>query len=165
MIMAKKPKVRHAKAGDRNLFKKLWLEYLTESYESKDSEIKPSQKNLETYGLFFDLYVEKKLQGLVLFIGESAVLMWGSIGATPFEMDTVHRAMGWGTFVKPDARRKGYSKLIRTEAAKLLKEMGFETVVGEVKHGGKDFDLRIKAAESAGVVPYATLWMINLKEM
>ena len=163
--MAKKvkgPRVRHAKPGDRNLFRKLWTEYLTESYESKDAEIKPDEFNIDRYSLFFDLYVTEKVPGIVLFIGDSAVLMWGGIGEPPFHMDT-ERAIGFGTYVRPDARKKGYSTLIRKEGARLLKEMGFDAVVGEIKHGGKDFDLRVKAAEKAGLKPYATIWTMDLK--
>lgn len=164
--MAKKknkgPRVRHAKPGDRNLFRKMWLDYLTESYGTKDSEIQPDDFNIDRYSLFFDLYVSGQLPGIVLFIGEAAVLMWGGIGEDPFHMDT-KRALGFGTYVKPEARRKGYSKMIRQAGVLLLRELGFETVIGEVKHGGKDFDIRVKAAEKSGLKPYATLWALDLK--
>ena len=160
---SKGPRVRAAKTGDRNLFKKLWLEYLTESYDTKDSEIQPDEFNIERYLLFFDLYVSERIPGVVLFIGDSAVLMWGGIGEPPFHMDT-ERAVGFGTYVKPEARKKGLSAMIRKEGAKLLKEMGFEAVLGEIKHGGKDFDIRVKAAEKAGLSPYATIWSLNLKD-
>ena len=165
--MAKKkskgPRVRQAKPGDRNLFRKLWGDYLKEAYESKDSEVQPNDFNLDRYSFFFDLYVSGGVPGVVLFIGDSAVLMWGGIGEPPFQIDT-ERAVGFGTYVKPEARKKGYSALIRKEGARLLKEMGFDAVFGEIKHGGKDFDIRVKAAEKAGLKQYATIWVMDFKE-
>jgi hypothetical protein len=158
----KSPRVRGAKPGDRNLFRKLWLEYLTESYETKDSEFKPDDFNMERYSKLFDLYVSEMFPGVVLFIGDSAVLMWGGMAEDPFHTDN-RRAFGFGTYVRPSARRKGYSKIIRKEGAKRLKVLGFDAVVGEIKHGGSDFDARVKAAEASGMVQYATIWTMNLK--
>jgi len=165
--MAKKnkgPRVRNAKEGDRNLFRKLWKDYLTEAYNSKDSEIQPDDFNLDRYSMFFDFFVSGQLPGIVLFIGDSAVLMWGGFGDNdPFHMDS-KRAVGFGTYVKPEARRRGYSMLIRAEGKKQLKDMKFDSVVGEIKHGGTDFDKRVASAEKAGGVPYATLWQLKLEE-
>jgi len=160
----KQPKVRHAKPGDRNLFKKLWMEYLISSHESGDSEVIPNENNLEKFCIMFDLYTSKDVEGIVLFVGDYAVLMWGSIGVLPFDAKVSQRAMGWGTYIKPSYQGKGISKIIRRAGIEELKKMGFQCIFGEVKHKGNDFEKRCKSAESIGFKPYATTYIMYLED-
>jgi len=136
--MAKKykgPRVRHAKPGDRNLFRKLWLEYITEAYEAKELAYKPTERTLDRYSVFFDLYVNGEIDGSVLLIGESAVGIVGEM-ALIFDEDCERKAVCWGIYVKPAFRRKGYFKLMVEEGKKFLKESKFDLVVsGEIKSG------------------------------
>lgn len=136
--MAKKnkgPRVRHAKPGDRNLFRKLWKDYLTEAYENKELEYIPSEYTLDRFSTFFDAYVNKRTDGLVLFVGESSVLLAGAMSLI-FEENSELKAVCWGVYVAPNFRRKGYFTMLTKEGKRLLKEMNFDTVVsGEVKLG------------------------------
>jgi len=154
----KEPRVRIAKAGDRNLFRKLWMAFLEEAYNGKDAEIKPTEHNLDRYSALFDAYVGKELPGVVLFVGEAAVLMWGTT-PMPFESDTQQRAIGWGVYVKPSFKDKDYVKLIKTEAIQLLKSMNCDEVILDVKSGGGD-----KAELLEGASIYSTLYRIDLNE-
>jgi len=125
----KKIRVREAKPRDLGLFRKLWVEFLKEQSE-KGSFILNTEHNLRVYEAVFNLYTEKTIPGTVLFIAEDAVLMWGQAGKDELETDLGVIAQGWGTYIKADSRGKGYSKAIRAEGQKRLKELGFDTIVG-----------------------------------
>lgn len=161
--MAKKkkgPRVRAAKAGDRNLFRKLWLEHLTSAYENKDSEIKPTESNVDKFTNLFDLYVSEKAKGVVLLVGEASVLMAGYHGPMPFEMNITHRAMCWGIKAVNNIHRD----LLMAEATKRLKEMGFEGMVTEVLPGSKEESTFIAAvaSETPNVRVGSILYMVDL---
>lgn len=159
--MAKKnkgPRVRLAKPGDRNLFRKLWLEHLTSAYEHKDSEVKPTESNVDKFSNLFDLYVSEKAKGVVLLVGEASVLMAGYHGPMPFEMNITHRAMCWGIYVKPGFEDKGHYELLINEAIKRLKEMDFEGMVAEVLPGsGQEQSMKLIGARIGSI-----LFMVDL---
>lgn len=118
----KKPKVRAAKIQDKGLFRKLWKEFL-EHEVSQGGNILPTDKNLDVYCNIFEKYVNGELPGVVSFIAEDAVLMWGSSGAPVFDTNIDPIAQGWGTYVRERARGKGYSRRIREVSLKRLESL------------------------------------------
>lgn len=155
----KGPRVRAAKPGDRKLFRKLWLEYLTEAYESKELAYKPSERTLDRYSTFFDLYVGGDIDGEVFLIGEAAVGLVGEM-ALIFDEDCERKAVCWGIYVRPAFRRKGYFKLMVEEGKKFLKELKFDCVVsGEIKAGS----VGESATKSVGLEPRSMSYVTWLK--
>lgn len=122
----KKIRVREAKSRDIGLFRKLWTAFLTEN-EKNGAIVRASEKNVAVYERLFNLYVEGKAAGVVLFVADHSVLMWGD-GGSPFEA-TAKVAQAWGTYVKEDKRKTGIAKAMRTEALKKLHALGFEKIV------------------------------------
>lgn len=139
----KKARVRTAKPRDVGLFKKLWMQYLEEQTKQGGLVI-PSLDNVEVFANIFKMYVdpdmpeEARFDGVVLFVGEVAVLMWGESGsAATTEMGKT--AYAWGIYIVPDQRGNGLSDKLQQEARKRLKEMGFDslyaTVLDQNSHG------------------------------
>lgn len=143
----KKVRVRDAKPGDVNLFRKMWLEYLTEHHE-KGGHILPTEKNLDLYTEIYAQYVSGQAPGVVLFIGEHTVHMSGTPGPATFDTDFGTAATGWGTYVRPEARNNGYSKTIREAAFERLKAMGFDCVHGSALYGDES---ALASAKKSGI--------------
>lgn len=136
MSEIKKPRVRAAKPRDIGLFKKLWKLYLEERFE-QGGVILPSDENVETYTNLFKLYTnpdlpeDMKIDGIVLFIGEVALIMCGDPDM-PFETRLGKTAYAFGVYVMPDQRRQGLFNLLYEEAKKRLNGFGFEHVTGSI---------------------------------
>ena len=132
MSEMKKIRVRSARPRDLGLFKKLWMEHLKEQSELGNL-VEASDFNLEVYSNIFKMYVdpdsEMKLDGVVLFVADKAVSMWGSPGDV-LETKLGVIAQGWGHYVTPDDRRAGIATAMMTEMFKKLREKGFDTVMG-----------------------------------
>lgn len=144
MSELKKARVRAAKARDVGLFKKLWMQYLEEQVKQGGLVI-PSVDNVEVFANIFRMYIDKdnmpedaRFDGVVLFIGEVAMLMWGDSGSTA-ETQMGKTAYAWGVYIVPDQRGNGLSDLLHQEARKRLKAMGFDslyaTVLDQNSHG------------------------------
>jgi GNAT superfamily N-acetyltransferase len=161
MAKTKKIKVREAKPGDRNLFKKLWLEYLQESYENSRSDVLPIEENIEVFAHIFDQYIDKEsgFDGIVLFIAEDAILMWGTQGAPALKTHWEKIANGWGTYVREAARGKGYSTKIREVAKSKLKDMGFDVVLGTAVDSNES---GVNSGVNAGFEPHSKLYILKL---
>jgi GNAT superfamily N-acetyltransferase len=126
--------IRRAHKQDRDAFLGLWREMLVENY-GIGGEILPSESNVEFYGRLFDAYVTEQFQGAILLsVGDDAIpngcLLWGDSGPGQVETRWGRIAMGWGTYVRPEFRRRGISTDLRCEGRALLREMGFDTVLG-----------------------------------
>ena len=147
MAELKNIRVREAKERDLGLFRKLWMGLLEEQ-EAKGSTTKATKKTLAVFENIFQAYVEGKYEGIVLFIADKAVLMWGDSGVG-IDYSKGKIASGWGTYVALDARKKGLSKAIRKRGNELLKEKGFSGITGHVikddeaaeKSVSKDFEI------------------------
>src|SRR5574338_277088 len=158
MSKHKKPRVREAKPGDRSLFKKMWTELL-EDQNKKGFPVKATENNVEVYAKIFDAYVGGRLKGIVLFIAEDAVLMWGERGVDIFDTEWDDAGQGWGTYVRARARKKGYSKLIREVAVKKMKELGIKMVLGTGIHGN---DEGVTSGQKFGFVPHSTVHILTI---
>ena len=122
-------RVREAKPRDLGLFKKLWVQFM-ENQQAYDADVGVTERNIELYCNMFDHFVNNPEDGIVLFIGENAVLMWGSAGDSPFETNCGRTATAWGVFVEDKLRGKGAGDLLRQHAKKVLYDRGFDTVLG-----------------------------------
>ena len=130
-------RVREAKPRDVGLFKKLWRKYM-EQQQDLGSPILASDSNLELMTKFFDAYVdpESSVDGVVLFIADVAVIMWGDTGSY-FETSYGKTAYGWGIYVESEHRGKGMSKMLYEEMFKRLREKGFEHWTGSLLDGNE----------------------------
>lgn len=133
MAEVKKLRVRDAKPTDGGLFRKLWIKYLEEQHQ-KGNHILPNDHNMDLFEKLFNLYVSDTWDGIVLFIADKAVLMWGEV-PQEFEHNLGRFANGWGTYVDEAIRERGASKLLREAAFDKLREKGFESVQGAVLTG------------------------------
>lgn len=156
----RQPRVREARLEDIGLFKMLWSEFM-EVNQSKGSPVIASESNLEFYCGLFTLYLEEQFPGVVLFIGEDAVLIWGSAGDAHMETTVGHQAMGWGTYVRERARGKGLSTLIRNEAIAKLKEMNFDSIQGAYSVGDDEGE---QTQKKVGFVDQTVITVLKLGE-
>ena len=58
------------------------------------------------------------------------VLLWGNAAESPIDTTLGRAAQGWGTYVIPEARGVGVSSKLRRAGAKVMRELGFDAVVG-----------------------------------
>ena len=153
-------RVRKAKPQDRKLFLRLYKEYLEETVDTPGA-ILPTDENLILYGNIFDSYVSGELQGVVLLIAQDAFLIHGELGPAVFETNLGRVANGMGTYVREELRGKGASQAMFKRSKRLLREMGFDTLVGGVdaeRGGGR------KATEKAGFKVASYVTYLNLHE-
>lgn len=122
--MARKIRVRNSKPRDLGLFRKLWKQFLTEN-EKAGSTVSATAKNMETPESLFKVYTDGDVQGIVLFVGDYAVLMAGD---TQIE-HTGRTAMLWGLYVEESRRKNGVATLLIEEAKKQLKAAGYNSVL------------------------------------
>jgi ribosomal protein S18 acetylase RimI-like enzyme len=136
MPALKKPRVREAKPRDIGLFRKLWKLYLEDQVE-QGGVILPTEDNLEVYVNIFKMYVDEDIpedaqtDGVVLFIGEVAMIMWGDSDSV-VETTMGKTAYAWGVYVMPDHRGQGLSDMLHREAIKKLVEFKFDTVYSSI---------------------------------
>lgn len=76
MSKYKKPRVRVGTPRDRGLFKVLWKTHLEKQHDA-GGLIDPSDSNVERMARIFDFYVGGMADGVVLFVGNDAVLLAG----------------------------------------------------------------------------------------
>ena len=138
----KRIRVRKATMRDSGLFKKLWLKMMEEQHAA-GSLVLPNEANLAVMVNLFEKYVTDELDGVVLFVSNVGVLMYGDMGH-PFELSVGDRvAFGWGQFVAEENRGKGVLDKMVEEAFKQLKIMGFDVMLGNTMvkdiHGAEAF--------------------------
>jgi GNAT superfamily N-acetyltransferase len=122
-------RIRAAKERDIGLFIKLWKSYIVNEY-AQGSGVPASEENMEVYRDIFNLYVSGEEKGVVLFVGECAVFMFGTAGTSRIQSERDPIANGWGVYVEPDHQGQGIAEALYKAAHKELKEMGFKTVGG-----------------------------------
>ena len=126
-------RVREAKIRDKGLFRKLWKAFLEEMYKKGGkATYLPTETNLDLFETIFEAYTNKQFPGIVLFVGEDAVLMWGDSGAIVFETEFGKQAVAWGTYVSPEFREMGISEQMTETAVQKMKALGFDWVTTAV---------------------------------
>jgi GNAT superfamily N-acetyltransferase len=123
----KKVRVRDSKPRDVGLFRKLWKLYLAEN-EKDHSIVSCTDKSVAATETMFNAYTSKESPGMVLFVGDYAILMAGEIPA-PVDYNCGKTVMLWGIFVQADHRRTGVATALVKEARMRLKSDGADTVV------------------------------------
>lgn len=157
-----KIRIRRAKQADKNLVMKLWAEYLDDKgSDSAGGTVPSSEHNMEVFGNIFDAYVTGEHDGVVLLHAEDAVLMWGDPGGQLFETSLGRSAQGWGIYLRETHRGKGLSAAMRTKAANILKEMGFDSVCGHVDPDNED---ALQSAKKFGFKTGGVIVYYDLKE-
>lgn len=122
-------RVRHAKPGDHGLFRKLWQELAEAQFELGNTII-PNEQNLETMTAMFTAIVSGEQDGVVIFVSDAAVLMYGEMGNV-FETTLGSRiAFGFGHYVVEEHRGRGILDQMTEVAFAKLKEQGFEVMLG-----------------------------------
>jgi len=86
-------------------------------------------ENMAVYEQIFNMYVSGEEPGVVLFVGECAVAMWGTPGETGIKTELDPVANGWGIYVSPDQRGADISTKFVDVAKEKLKELGFKAIV------------------------------------
>lgn len=155
-----KIRVREAKQRDKGLFRKLWKSYLKDQHK-KGSDILPTAANLDKFELIFEKYVSGEFEGIVLFVADDAVLMWGSQGEPAFETNYKKPATAWGTYVGEKLRGKGVSKELRKIAAQKLREKGFDVAIGIGLKGNEE---GLDSGTKFGFDLYASLGRLRLDD-
>lgn len=131
--------MRVASLRDLPLWAPLWAEYVTEYYE-KGGTVPPSRANLDTFVSLYRSYVEGSLFGFPLLaeVGDSpaGVLLFGE---SPYGLglETTRGRTGtlWGTFVKPEYRRRGISHMMQDFGFERARELGFAHCISYVRQG------------------------------
>jgi ribosomal protein S18 acetylase RimI-like enzyme len=141
----KKIRIREAQPRDVGLFKKLWMKLLESQHEA-GSPILPNEHNLEVAVGLFNMYVdadrpdEFRKDGVVLFVSDAAVLMWGDM-CLPYQVSIGDKvAYGWGHYVDPEYRGKGIMDKMLDETLERLKSMGFDAILGSTMDGDDHAD-------------------------
>ena len=94
MAELKRLRVREAQSRDIGLFRKLWTELLN-AQRGQGSVTQASEKTMVLYEALFNTYVENHLEGVVLFVADKGVLMWGENTSIEYDDKTL---IAWGDF-------------------------------------------------------------------
>jgi GNAT superfamily N-acetyltransferase len=154
----KKIRVREAKPRDRGLFKKLWKLYLEEEHE-RGGVVLPTDENVEVAATLFDRYLGEDFDGVVLFVADKAVLMYGDAGMF-YKTSLGKVATPWGIYVDPEVRNLSVATELTKAAVEKLTALGFDHLFGDVLLGN---EASIKAIEH--VVPTKDYSMIKIAEL
>lgn len=123
MAELKNIRVREAKGRDIGLFRKLWTQFLeTQRTQGSGRDVKA----LALYEHLFNSYVAKEADGIVLFVADKGVLMWGEHG--PLDIYTEKTVAAWGDYSdgNPDIKA---ALLVRAE--EWAKSVGYVHVLSE----------------------------------
>lgn len=123
------PHPRLAVAGDRCWFRAAVLAYLGDA----GGDLVACEENADVLLALFDVYLAGKA-GAALVIAAHGYdpIGFAMAGEILMGFRTRHgrAAMGWGTYVEPSSRRRGYSRLLRSALDRRLRDMGFDAILG-----------------------------------
>lgn len=152
--------IRHATAGDRDLFLALWCEFALDIQEN-GYELRWTPRTEAFFGSLFDAYVSGTLDGVVLLAGTDGALIWGEIGKEPlFDTSFGRIANGFGTYLRRSLRGLGLSTRMRDVAASRLRELGFDCVLGAARHENR---AGYESSLSFGFVEHSMTGVLRLK--
>ncbi len=146
--------VIHYPSSGKPRFMQMWDRFLA----GTESQFAATRKNLFFFSHLFDAYYTGKAEGVCLTDKkQNSVLLWGNAGGDgPLEFKRGRVASGWGVYVEPDYRRKGYASALRNAARPMLREKGFDGVIGTALAGNKAG--RNSALEVGMVVVGTDVW-------
>jgi len=156
---------REATAADRGEFLTLWTEFLKET-EGFGGAHTPDRETLGDVRALFDAYVGGSRFGMCTlyepeglgpqgagFCGEG----WGVGAIRPQKWGRV--AWGWGIYIRPEFRRQQVAHKLHIHIARGLKDLGFDTVVGNMLVGN---EAAIQSALGADWRPHSITHIIPL---
>lgn len=121
--------IRPAIQADRPALEALLGLYLEES----GGDIVACPENVAACLEILDSYIDRQAAGAALVAEEGGrVVAFTLAGEFPCRFLTHHgrAAMGWGTFVLPDNRRRGLAGNLRDRLDQELRRQGFDVVLG-----------------------------------
>lgn len=127
-------RVRVAKIRDIGLFRKLWMQLL-EKQSKEGSIVVANKKSLDFYENLFNLYVEKQFDGIVLFVADRGILMWGD-NASPLDFGR-KLVTNWGVYADSSEQKEDISTALLEYAEKWAKENNFTGILSEKYKGSK----------------------------
>lgn len=122
-------RVRQAKPNDKKLVMRLASNYLM-AVKDIPGAFALTNRTLATFDALFDLYVERKFDGVVLLVAQDAFLMQGEGPDNPYDTNFGKTAWCWGAFASGKLEDEGVYLKMQQRALVLLKAMGFDTVCG-----------------------------------
>lgn len=154
--------VRAAEPSDEPLFMDLWFEYLKEGFVEDWGDMLPTAHTLHFFDLVFQNVVSGSVPGVCLFGADgNAVLLWSSVGEL-FDSRFGKTMHGWGTYVRREHRRLGWSQHMWQEGTRRARALGFDTLINATHSGN---DIGQKASAAFGFRPYQSLGYLSLKEV
>jgi GNAT superfamily N-acetyltransferase len=126
--------IRAATADDRGQFIALWAEHLKEGEQAGDFR-RASARTMTFYLALFDCYVSGALEGIVLLHERGGVLLWGEQPASAFDTPGDKIAVGYGTYVVPEARGVGVGSELHEAAWAWVRAHGFTHWLGGYRTG------------------------------
>lgn len=140
---------RAATLADGAAFRKLLMAHLREM-RAKGSEIHPTDRSADFYCGLFDRYVTGRADGVVVMADDVGFSMAGD-ATLPLDSDFGKTAIGWGTYVAPEARGAGLGNELRRVLRAALRERGFQTVLGGTHIGDL---VALASVQHTGWKPY-----------
>jgi len=153
--------------GDRSLFIELWGEFLREHHK-RGNYIEPTVRSMDYFLTLFEQYTTGIRGGVVVFgVDGKSVCMWGDAMAEGIYDHADGRvAHGLGTYVRPESRRKNIAHQLWRRAGKILKNKGFDAVIGSVNIKPKDINIDghigLERADSFGFIPTQVVGVLRL---
>jgi GNAT superfamily N-acetyltransferase len=131
--------IHEAIPTDLDDFRLMAFEYLTE-LRTVGSEVIVSERTVEYWSDVFALYIDEPELGVVVLAYQPdhdrplGFSMAGAASPEPSPMDTEFgkTAIGHGTYVRPGFRQSGVGQALRARVKQMLRERGFDTLVGGV---------------------------------
>ena len=141
----KKIRVRNAKASDHGLFRKLWMGLL-EQQVKEGSIVGATDATLAFYERLFNSYINSDFDGIVLFVADRGVLMWGASGThVSYPGKT---ATAWGAYIAPETSEAVRDAMV-AEADKWALKNEFVGLLMQTYE---------KTEKPEGFEPAATVW-------
>lgn len=152
--------IRLANASDRDRFKELYTELLSDPVSQ--GMYLPTQKNLDYFMGLFDAFISGEKAGFCLIVDEGACVLWGDVGlSSVFDLRYGNVACGLGTYIHPALRGHGLAKRLWDVAKKVSVAKGFESVIGSVPIGNGSSQ---RALSKLGVIPTDIQFLIPIRE-
>jgi GNAT superfamily N-acetyltransferase len=99
--------------------------------------------------------------GLCLFGAEKNAIFFCTAVLAPFDTRWGKAMAGHSAYVRPEYRRKGWATRLRQRAVEILKNAGYDTLLGGAYHSN---DLEAEIVKQFGYKPYHTSGSVSLRE-
>lgn len=148
-------RTRLATSTDLHTFLTLAGAYLVELH-NLGSEIQPTPNSLSFYQLVFEMVTSPASSdcGVCVLTGDYGFSIASEVSAPMVDTEFGRTAFGHGTYVRPEYRRQGVSKLLRDRVRGELIARGFNTVIGGIHLQN---DVAVQSLDRTSFTPYMLL--------